>query len=221
MSAAQDAVPQKATPPKDTQHDDDETTQPQQQLADILAARRLLAALCIWKESPDSNSSHDATLQQLAQDIAGLLHDLHSHSANDEWTQVNNTQHLRAWYKQAQQEGKQEAKQIHSILVHMVFPKARIDKPLTMGWEFDLVQTWNSYATATHILKVSGYTSCASWISIVGVCIMDQHCWGVHMGVFLTCFAHHHRHTVIMKYWHTALCGCHTPLHNPMRCVFE
>lgn len=115
----------------------------EQALHTMLGQRRLFAAHALMQQRA-SQDAHLEDLQQQAKHLATLLAEL-STSTTD-WTPMNNTLNLKTWHKQQQTQ--------HSIRAAMVFPNARVDQPLTMGWEFDLVKTWNSYATATHILQV-------------------------------------------------------------------
>ena len=100
----------------------------------MLTSRRLLTAHGLMEP-----------LRHQAQRLASLLAELENTPASD-WVPMNNTHSLQTWHKQEQT--------LHSIRAAMMFPNTRVDQPLTMGWEFDLVKTWNSYATATHILQV-------------------------------------------------------------------
>lgn len=111
-------------------------------LHQMLSVRRVLAAHALVQH----DDGHIA-LQQQAQKLARLLAELQTPPGNhSDWGAMNNTRTLQTWHKQAQT--------LHSVRAAMVFPNTRVDQPLTMGWEFDLVKTWNSYATATHILQV-------------------------------------------------------------------
>ena len=113
-------------------------THEDQTLTNILASRRLLAAHKHLQHQP-----LHASLQQHLQHLLEMLDALPNQQG---WAPVNQAADLRAWHK--------AMGPLHSLKVFMRFPGARIDQPLTMGWEFDLVHTWNSYATATHILQV-------------------------------------------------------------------
>lgn len=116
-------------------------------LDQLLTARRLLdaAAHALMQQRVDS---YHLDLRQQAQQLAALLTEL-SNPGSD-WASMNNTRTLKTWHKQSP--GQQA---LHSVRAAMEFPGTHVDQLLTMGWEFDLVTTWNSYATATHILQVA------------------------------------------------------------------